>query len=441
MQDATAVQELPDDSPVSDQAKYESASQPTAPTQRIICTGLNGAQRLGGMEFRHAIFQALPRSIENLFRASRVVTANGKAGRCTVLLSTEEIYQRTNQDAARRPSILASQGLVQDIFAQTPMAFRRRRDLSGPAVAVRHEALARKYQINVEQIFFLYDVLSKKGYSHYFKEKEAVVSDYKILKDSAEMVGDQQLRTSILNYLLKHGRTGKYDLFKLSDALGTDLPLLIQGIRGLETQRVLKLAPREWLSLLEPRAQPSNAEMDEVALDFHVHLAEESDRRISATQDIVRIFTAERCAMVSMAEAVGAQMPGGASECGRCTFCVKGQPVVLPRVKPKRVDEDKVQAIYDEFAEFRHDPRILTRIALGIKLIGVEEDRELSSKTSWQNPLVGSMRFCKFEVREIKIVTTDLSLSTGLTCLLRWQELLEKFAIKCCIPKDKLANC
>lgn len=395
LQDAIAM-EVSEQGSADDRGPYKNGPRVGTPEQRILCVGMNRTQHLASLRVRHAIFQALPRSIDQLLRASRVTGTGREVGRCTVLLSGEEISLRANQEAARCPSLLSLQSLIQQIFGSQPMSFRRLKQLNGPTYAIRHQTMARQYQLSVERIFDLFKFLEKNGYVRHFNERAIVVSEYEVLRDLAPPYGALP-HSALIKHLLERGRTGEWDLFSLSESLGIDAPVLLREICELEIQGVLKLVPRERLSLLEPRKRPSDEEIDSLARAFHANLVEESERRAAAGSALVRVFTTARCIVASMAEELGAQVPGGRSECGRCTFCVTRQPVVIRRAAPKPVNIEKVRAIHSDFPELRHDPRLLARIALGISPI-VGYDHNLSHKMSWRNPLVGSMRFCDFKV-------------------------------------------
>lgn len=365
------------------------------PMKRIICAGMQSVQRLAHARIRHAIVQMLPKSTEHLFRASKAVDASGEGGRCTVLLSGEEVSLRENQNAASSPSYFSIRSLMQSVFRSETMSLRHLPQLNGPVYAIRPRAMATQYQLSVERIFGLFDFLDRKGFIKQLEERQAVVCRYRVLQKLARLKLDAP--PQLIKYLLDGGWTGEWDLFSLSESLGLDVSLLAAEICEMEDQDILKLQPLEWLSLLMPQKHPSVEEIDSLARAFHANLKEEAERLRAAGRSLVQTFTTAQCMMVSITEELGVQMPGGVSKCGRCTFCVTGKPVVVRKAVPQRVNMEMARAIYDGFPEFRHEPRFLARVALGMKPI-VSGDNHLASKINWENPHMGSLRFCEFKV-------------------------------------------
>lgn len=91
-------------------------------------------------------------------------------------------------------------------------------------------------------------------------------------------------------------------------------------------------------------------------------------------------------------------MPGGKLECGMCMYCVHGQYLDEPVGGVVPVNEHKALAIFRAFPEFKKDPRIMVRAALGVGhagsrdlINGSKESVDMARRLSRANPLFGCM--------------------------------------------------
>jgi len=124
---------------------------------------------------------------------------------------------------------------------------------------------------------------------------------------------------------------------------------------GVEPRyRVLKALPKTDNAI--------NQLVDTLYLDLQKKEQDALDRM----QQVVRLMTASKCFAASLAAYFGMELPDGKRECGHCTFCMTGKPVILPPRPPEHVDTAKINAVL-KACDVRDDPRFLARVAFGIK--------------------------------------------------------------------------
>lgn len=370
------------------------------PAQRIICTTVKGVFHLDEPRVRHAIFQTLPRSLHEFLRMSRPTVLGGELGRCTVILSAEEMHNILNEESASVPSLLSTKATIQRIFDSGGEADRPNRYVYLPPT----DALMWEYQLRGEQLRDIFSLIENMGHARKTGTRMPVEFQYTVLKHSQDLASNMALEQARgLLTLLGRERTGLLNTNSLSRETGIDVVRLGKALLWLRSRGFLTLKILSSADILEAQRHPSPETIEQLARTYHASALELHKRRLARRRAVFRVFTTAQCLMATLAGELEMQMPGGGSRCGHCTFCTTGQPVVVPIPTPKPIDLAKVRAIFQGFPEYQRDPRALARIALGsVYWIGGTRKTktyvDLQSRMSWQNPLYGSMRACDFKV-------------------------------------------
>lgn len=356
--DVTALRPLRADNVRGQQQTFEVAAQTEMPKQRIICTSMHGVKRIGKSEIRHIIFHALPKSIDHLVRMTRDAGLNADSGRVTIILCGEEVFLNDNREAVRFPSILSVKALLQEIFDS------KRRSLDGPpAYVVNASKLSSQLQMHRQTI---YDMIKSLILLEFASNSMQLMSqlDYSILREDTPLDNDASpRRRAVVQYLLKHRKTGKIDVFDMAETLGKDHVALIKDVLRLNQLGFVKIKPTEWVTLVAGKTRPSDEEMESIARTYHAQFLELQKRMTADRHALIHSLTSARCIMASVADHLDQQLSGGTATCGRCTFCATGESVDVKTVDVARIDLGKVERIVRAFPEFLHDPRILVRIA------------------------------------------------------------------------------
>lgn len=370
------------------------------PTQRIICTTMKGVFHLDESRIRHTIFQTLPRSVHEFLRMSRPTVLDGELGRCTVLLSAEEMHNILNEESASVPSLLSIKATVQRIFDSGGEADRPNRYVYLPPA----DALMWEYQLRGDQVRDILSLIEIMGHARKTGTRMPVDCQYTVLKHFQGPTSNMPCEQARgLLALLSRKRTGALNTNRLSKETGIDVVTICKALLWLRSRGFLALKILSSADVLEAQRHPSPEAIEQLARTYHATALDVHERRLARRRAIIRVFTTAQCMMATLAEELEMRMPGGSSRCGHCTFCATGEPVVVPMPTPKPIDLAKVRAIFQGFPEYQRDPRALARIALGgVYWIGgtkiTEIYGDLQSRMSRQNPLYGSMRACEFKV-------------------------------------------
>lgn len=384
----------------------------STPAQRIICTTKKALFHLDETRVRHAIFQTLPRSVSDFLRMIRPTLSDVGVvggGRCTVLLSAEEMLNIWNEESASVPSLLSTRAIIQRIFDSGGEAGRPDRYVYLPPA----DALTWEYQLGQGEVRHVLKLLEAMGYARKTGTRVPVDFQYAVLQTD-NMIPEPMHG---LLKLLGRERKGMLDTNSLSRETGIDVETIGTSLLWLRSRGFLALKILSSEYILEAQRHPSPEAIEQVARTHHASNLEVHERRLARLRSVSRVFTDAQCMMATLAEESEMQMPGGRSECGRCTFCITGQRVVVPTPAPKPIDLAKVRAIFQAFPEHHRDPRALTRIALGCvpRMIGsrrTETYGDVQGRLSWKNPLYGSMRSCDFTVSRRMSGASTSSIST-----------------------------
>lgn len=114
-------------------------------------------------------------------------------------------------------------------------------------------------------------------------------------------------------------------------------------------------------SLLNVKVLPVS---DRIAKWLHRELTEKREEREQAKCQLRDDLFGDSCITAAMAKHFGSRLPNGEAHCGRCSFCIDGEPAQVRTFKPDGVDAQKIEAVLREVSD-RENPRPLARLAMG----------------------------------------------------------------------------
>lgn len=195
-------------------------------------------------------------------------------------------------------------------------------------------------------------------------------------------------------------KSGKwYDLRlrgKRMQEAGLDHSQVIARLKELADCGNIKLFTSEGMSSARILRHPSPKSRKDNIESIGKMLYKFGQRRFQAwaqsRREVVEPFTKDRCTIVGFAEHFGTELPGGQTRCGRCDWCLTGQPLVLHSYHhEEEIDPDKVSAVLEAVPDRDH-PRFLARVAAGYLSTRVK-DRNLDKLSVFR-----SMKHVKFDV-------------------------------------------
>lgn len=321
---------------------------PPPPPQRIVCTTMEGMWRLGRSTARHAIFSQMTKRLDDLVRMSRAVETDGEIGRCTLILSGEELLKRKNQEIAGRQSFRSVRAFIQQLLNQEKLLIdRHRRDRVGVLADI--DRLSTQFQLTRDRIFSMFKILSRLGYVGPSRETARISGRFKLLKDSSSHSATRsQLANAIARYMSARGRFGRWDKLQvtphpfffftpriissrnpsqhyqhfilglhrnamltmsreMADNLGSPFVDIEAGMAALTVDGFVDLTTRKSGILLELKKVISADEIESVARDFQAEDLRDLEEKLASRDAFVQIVTSPRCMMASVADHTGSK--------------------------------------------------------------------------------------------------------------------------------------
>ena len=146
---------------------------------------------------------------------------------------------------------------------------------------------------------------------------------------------------------------------------------------------------------------------------------------LKRSKKVIELITSPGCIALGIARHFGDEGSVGEKGCGKCQFCITGEPLVMsdPTTKRTPIDHNRLLAILNA-CSVRDDPRLLAKVAFGIT-----SPRITKEKYGGRNPIFGSMADCDFDVWLPKY---NYPSKSPLTI---FQELIDEFT-KYCAPAE-----
>ena len=141
------------------------------------------------------------------------------------------------------------------------------------------------------------------------------------------------------------------------------------------------------------QALPSTAaDRHRIADQLYAELEPREMQDLERMQEVMDLINGSACYSRRLAEHFGDTLPGGAAECGSCTWCQTHNAINVIKPTPKPFDYALFRNVLDAVPE-RDDARYLARVAFGIS-----SPRATQAKIS-KDAVFGSMEDFDFTVR------------------------------------------
>jgi superfamily II DNA helicase RecQ len=110
----------------------------------------------------------------------------------------------------------------------------------------------------------------------------------------------------------------------------------------------------------------TSAEVRKMTNQLHSEMESREEDAMMRFQAVCDLLTDSKCFARALTGYFGMELPDGKSKCGHCTYCLTGKPIVLPPKQNPPVNMTGIRKIL-AVCDVRDDPRLLARIAFGIK--------------------------------------------------------------------------
>lgn len=243
----------------------------------------------------------------------------------------------------------------------------------GSTVFLSLEDLALKLDFGIRSIAKVTHVLQDQLGLMELGENEFTGCQYEYIRGGKSKLANSTLLidNAIATHSIKVGRLYDLDLRGAGmESTGLDSLQVAARLRKLADRGQIRLYPRDWLIKARIVQCPSS-ECGPDSISFITDQVYEEQLRdwefyVRGQQQIVELFTKNRCTTVGIAEYFGTEIPGGRTRCERCSWCLTGRPLEFKyHQRDEKIDTEKVRAVLETIQDRDH-PRFLAHVAAGI---------------------------------------------------------------------------
>jgi ATP-dependent DNA helicase RecQ len=298
----------------------------------------------------------LPKSLEGYAQEIGRAGRDGLPAYCEMFGCLDDLNPLENFVYGDTPSAQAVRALVEDLFQR------------GADFAVGLHELAAEHDIKPLVVGLLLTYLELDGYLESGTPCYAGYS-FKPLFTSKEILerfsGE---RRAFLVRLFKQAQKRKIwfsiDLNEAALATGEPRERIVRALDYLAEQKLIELSARNVQQRLHRLRLPE----DRVALadGLHDRLLERERRDLARLNEVVELITNAGCQVARLSAHFGEPLP---RPCGHCSWCLTGEPVVLPPRANATIPDDvwrQMTSLRAEHSEELADPRNVARFLAGI---------------------------------------------------------------------------
>lgn len=186
------------------------------------------------------------------------------------------------------------------------------------------------------------------------------------------------------------------DVDQLSEENGIERGELVLRIQSWSDQGLIELKPGGVIQryrMLRPFPK-DEADIQALVDKAYEQMEHREMDDLERSKKVINLTTSPGCIALGLATHFGDEGSVGEKGCGKCQFCLTGEPLVMsdPIIKRSPADPSRIKVILDA-CRVRDDPRLLAKVAFGIP-----SPRIAKEKCSGRNPIFGSMADCDFDV-------------------------------------------
>ncbi|OAA42280.1 ATP-dependent DNA helicase recQ [Metarhizium rileyi] len=332
---------------------------------RIVVATIAFGMGIDKPDIRNIVHFDLSNSIEEYCQQIGRAGRDGQTSNCMFYICPDDWYIRENFARGDLPSRESLKGLMIDIFSHE--------NVSKPVnetFKVSHRVQSRDFDIRASPLATIYAALELQfgliraitpEYSEYKFEPTKLY--FPLMKAEKSPEGKEIYASAIKRQKLCHvdvndivSRTGihRVDIVRKLNAMH-DTGLIELKVGGVEQKyRILQSLPC------------SKKDIEVLVDKLHADLSRREEDALRRTKQVENFVTGDKCLALALASHFGMGLSDGKSKCGHCTHCLTGTRTAMPPRPTKKVDMMGIKRILDA-CDVRDDPRLLARIAFGIK--------------------------------------------------------------------------
>ncbi|KAI1276988.1 P-loop containing nucleoside triphosphate hydrolase protein [Xylaria sp. FL0933] len=334
---------------------------------RIVVATIAFGMGIDKADIRNIVHYDIASTIEEYSQQVGRAGRDGKPSFCVLYICRDDFWLRENFIRGDLPYRQSIQNLLEDIFmGTTPDKLPG----GGEVLKLNHLALGKMHDIKPSPLGIILATIELR-----FGLIRAITPEYSTYQFEAESAYDAQVKqddsaeAKAIMYYAKKARKW-YTIDVGAATVGTRLPRgsIVRKLnefqdRGLIQLKVSGIVNRYKVLKKRPTTRE---EVEDITDKLYTEMEERETDAMKRFQSIVDLLTDNQCFARGLTKYFGMELPDGKSKCGHCTYCLQGKPVVLPPNPAPATDYDVIREILSA-CDIRDDPRLLARIAFGIK--------------------------------------------------------------------------
>lgn len=332
---------------------------------RIVVATIAFGMGIDKADIRNIVHWDVSGTIEEYSQQIGRAGRDGLPSRCMLYICHDDFYLKENFARGDLPSRRSLSALLGDVFRRETT---RTRD--GEVIKASNHELSQTYDVRASPLSILFATLELRH-----GLLRAITPEYTtyLFEDKGRYTGAAANdKSPEAQAILKHAKKAKkWYNFDINDAVSGGKLLRSDVIRKLNSWHdqgiiFLKASGVSNRYRVLQKLPTAEAPLNKLVDDLYAGMESREEDALRHAQEMVDLITAPKCFALSLAEHFGMGLPEGRSSCGHCTFCQTKKPVVLPPKPPPYVDVAGIEAVL-EACDVRDDPRLLARVAFGIK--------------------------------------------------------------------------
>ncbi|KAI0428436.1 P-loop containing nucleoside triphosphate hydrolase protein [Xylaria sp. FL1042] len=352
---------LPTDKKIQTQEAFMAGSV------RIVVATIAFGMGIDKADIRNIVHYDIASTIEEYSQQVGRAGRDGKPSLCVLYICRDDFWLRENFIRGDLPYRQSIQNLLEDIFTHETAV---KLPDGGEVLKFNQLALGKTHDIKPSPLSIILATIELR-----FGLIRAITPEYSTYQFEVESSYDTQVKQdkspeakAILSYAKKARKWYTVDVSAVTD--GTKLPRgnILRKLNEFNNRGLIRLKVSGVVNRYKVlKKLPTTPEQVGGITDkLYTEMEERETDAMKRFQAIVDLLTNNQCFSRGLTKYFGMELPNRKSRCGHCTYCLQGKPVVLPPDPAPATDYAVIRDILST-CNIRDDPRLLARIAFGIK--------------------------------------------------------------------------